>query len=165
MGAEQSALLVCTQTGKPENPLKLPNAEQYFQMYFDKMAEPRTGPVTEALLHLIANVPQQSLSEENENMYAKPLELGFGYQNDNLEEASDGKSEQETNVMSDESNSLDDSSDSDVSIEPISSHGNCNFKLIPLDLNPIDLLDIDDPKMQFQNEFVIRVGDLANEDS
>lgn len=57
MGAEQSALLACTETGKPEKPLRLYNSEQFFQLYFDGMPEPQTGPVTAALLHLIMNMP------------------------------------------------------------------------------------------------------------
>ncbi|XP_020810701.1 uncharacterized protein LOC110186007 [Drosophila serrata] len=57
MGAEQSALLVCTQTGRPEKFLELTNAEQFFRLYFDKMPKPKTGPVTEALLHLVNNLP------------------------------------------------------------------------------------------------------------
>lgn len=57
MGAEQSALLACTETGKPEKPLRLNNAEMFFQLYFDRMPEPQTGPITAALLHYIMNMP------------------------------------------------------------------------------------------------------------
>lgn len=58
MGAEQSARLVCTETGEAEKPLKLINSELFFRLYFDRMREPVTGPVTEALFHLVKNLPK-----------------------------------------------------------------------------------------------------------
>ncbi|KAH8352429.1 hypothetical protein KR084_004134 [Drosophila pseudotakahashii] len=58
MGAEQSAVLACTQTGIQEKPLELINSELFFRLYFEKMREPVTGPVTEALLHLVGNLPR-----------------------------------------------------------------------------------------------------------
>ncbi|KAH8323212.1 hypothetical protein KR067_000927 [Drosophila pandora] len=58
MGAEQSARLACTETGATEKPLRLINSELFFRLYFDKMREPVTGPVTEALLHLVKNLPK-----------------------------------------------------------------------------------------------------------
>ncbi|XP_037711226.1 uncharacterized protein LOC119548183 [Drosophila subpulchrella] len=56
MGAEQSAVLACTQTGIQEEPLKLVNSELFFRLYFEKMRKPVTGPVTEALLHLVEHL-------------------------------------------------------------------------------------------------------------
>ncbi|XP_017002895.2 uncharacterized protein [Drosophila takahashii] len=56
MGAEQSAVLACTQTGIQEKPLELINSELFFRLYFEKMRQPVTGPVTEALLHLVNNL-------------------------------------------------------------------------------------------------------------
>ncbi|XP_034475538.1 uncharacterized protein LOC117782627 isoform X2 [Drosophila innubila] len=85
MGAEQSALLVCTQTGKPEAPLRLRNAEQFFQHYFDKMAEPRTGPVTEALMHLILNGSENSLEGKELSCWTKLIEQDSGCDNYELE--------------------------------------------------------------------------------
>ncbi|XP_070141054.1 uncharacterized protein [Drosophila kikkawai] len=71
MGAEQSALLACTQTGKPENFLELTNAEQFFSLQFEKMPKPATGPVTEALLYLVENLP-----EAKDNLHLPPDENG-----------------------------------------------------------------------------------------
>jgi len=56
MGAEQSAVLACTQTGIQEEHLKLVNSELFFSSYFEKMRQPVTGPVTEALLHLVEHL-------------------------------------------------------------------------------------------------------------
>lgn len=56
MGAEQSALLACTQTGIHEDRLEMDNSKLFFQLYFDRMPQPVTGPVTEALLHLVDKV-------------------------------------------------------------------------------------------------------------
>ncbi|XP_036678580.3 uncharacterized protein [Drosophila suzukii] len=56
MGAEQSAVLACTQTGIQEEHLKLVNSELFFSSYFEKMRKPVTGPVTEALLHLVEHL-------------------------------------------------------------------------------------------------------------
>lgn len=49
--------MACTQTGEPEKFLELNNAEQFFRLHFEKMRKPVTGPVTEALLHLVKNLP------------------------------------------------------------------------------------------------------------
>ncbi|XP_030376857.1 uncharacterized protein LOC115625813 [Scaptodrosophila lebanonensis] len=66
MGAEQSALLACTETNESEPPLQMPNAELYFRgSYFDGLDRPQTGPVTEALLHLVGNV-QNAVQDKNE---------------------------------------------------------------------------------------------------
>ncbi|XP_043652004.1 uncharacterized protein LOC122619254 [Drosophila teissieri] len=56
MGAEQSALLACTQTGIHEEHMELVNSKLFFRLYFDAMPQPVTGPVTEALLHLVENL-------------------------------------------------------------------------------------------------------------
>ncbi|XP_017068163.1 uncharacterized protein LOC108105893 [Drosophila eugracilis] len=64
MGAEQSAVLACTQTGIPQKPLELPNSELFFRLYFDKMPEPKTGPVTEALLRLVEHLNQPNANAE-----------------------------------------------------------------------------------------------------
>ncbi|EDW57600.2 uncharacterized protein [Drosophila virilis] len=172
MGAEQSALLVCTQTGKPERPLRLQNAEQFFQLYFDKMPEPKTGPVTEALLHLIMHAPQQSLeSREQQASWASQQEPDSGYENDELETEETSEEEQDIDMVSEEE-IIDQLSDSDMSIESSSTiynmrnNDDSDFELIPLefvDLQPIDLLNIDDPQLEFEQEFIIRVADLNEE--
>ncbi|XP_064542121.1 uncharacterized protein LOC135431108 isoform X2 [Drosophila montana] len=171
MGAEQSALLVCTQTGKPERPLRLENAEQYFQLYFDKMPEPKTGPVTEALLHLIVNAPQQSLESREQANWACQQEPDSGYENDELETEETSEEEQDIDMVSEEE-MIDQLSDSDLSIESSSTiynmqnNDDSDFELIPLefvDLQPIDLLNIDDPQLEFEQEFIIRVADLNEE--
>ncbi|XP_022223318.2 uncharacterized protein LOC111074725 isoform X2 [Drosophila obscura] len=59
MGAEQSALLASTQFGQPEGTLELVNSELFFNLYFEKMPEPKTGPVTQALLRLVENMPEK----------------------------------------------------------------------------------------------------------
>ncbi|EDW77389.2 uncharacterized protein Dwil_GK18272 [Drosophila willistoni] len=85
MGAEQSALLACTQTGIPEIPLSLPNSELFFRLYFEKMSKPETGPITTALLHLIEHVdfrgPQMVAPEP-------ASDVDSGVENDDLERAS-----------------------------------------------------------------------------
>ncbi|XP_034669000.1 uncharacterized protein LOC117902044 [Drosophila subobscura] len=58
MGAEQSALSASTQTGQPEATLELVNSKLFFSNYFDKMPKPKTGPVTQALLRLVENMPK-----------------------------------------------------------------------------------------------------------
>ncbi|XP_070141056.1 uncharacterized protein [Drosophila kikkawai] len=77
MGAEQSALLACTQTGKPENFLELTNAEQFFSLQFEKMPKPATGPVTEALLYLVENLPEAKDNENGELEFSDGGESGF----------------------------------------------------------------------------------------
>ncbi|XP_033236483.1 uncharacterized protein [Drosophila pseudoobscura] len=59
MGAEQSALWASTQFGQHEETLELVNSELFFCSYFEKMAEPKTGPVTQALLRLVENMPKR----------------------------------------------------------------------------------------------------------
>ncbi|XP_017026246.1 uncharacterized protein [Drosophila kikkawai] len=79
MGAEQSALLACTQTGKPENFLELTNAEQFFSLQFEKMPKPATGPVTEALLYLVENLPEAkdiTLENAEQDLHLPPDENG-----------------------------------------------------------------------------------------
>ncbi|KAH8298238.1 hypothetical protein KR018_011438 [Drosophila ironensis] len=56
MGAEQSARLACTQTVEYEEPLPMNNSELFFRLHFESMPEPVTGPVTEALYHLVTNM-------------------------------------------------------------------------------------------------------------
>lgn len=110
MGAEQSASLVCTQTVEPEAPLKLHNAKQFFQLDFDKMTRPRTGPVTEALLYLILNGPKKS-PEEMRNSWSKLKEqCSSGYENDEPEvgESSDDGQGQKVDMISIKQEAVDD---------------------------------------------------------
>ncbi|XP_033236482.1 uncharacterized protein [Drosophila pseudoobscura] len=65
MGAEQSALWASTQFGQHEETLELVNSELFFCSYFEKMAEPKTGPVTQALLRLVENMPKRRESFVN----------------------------------------------------------------------------------------------------
>ncbi|XP_017058831.2 uncharacterized protein LOC108099680 [Drosophila ficusphila] len=86
MGAEQSASLACTQTGKQEEPLKLINSELFFRLYFDKMPLPVTGPVTESLYQLVESLNQTTVAndetqsnqeEDNNSMESEDSESGF----------------------------------------------------------------------------------------
>ncbi|KAH8395647.1 hypothetical protein KR222_005309 [Zaprionus bogoriensis] len=158
MGAEQSAVLACTETGKPETPLRLHNAEQFFQLYFERMAEPQTGPVTAALLHLIMNMPQSQGSDQDS-----------GYENEELEDSEEA-SDNEMEPME----GIDDLSDSGWSTTSTSTEGtsrrtddSSDFELNPIEfveLQPVDLLGVDDPMLECQQEFIIEVADLTTED-
>ncbi|KAM8715258.1 hypothetical protein ACLKA7_002328 [Drosophila subpalustris] len=165
MGAEQSALLVCTQTGKPETPLRLHNAEQFFQNYFDRMAEPRTGPVTEALLHLILNGHQHTLEEREENCWTELSEQDSGYENDELEgqemeETSDEELQQKIDMTFQKEESVD-LFNSDISIESTSNAVNPQIPMELVDTQPIGL---DDPKLEFHQELIKRVAGSSDEE-
>nr|NP_001246030.1 uncharacterized protein Dmel_CG43052 [Drosophila melanogaster]AFH03704.1 uncharacterized protein Dmel_CG43052 [Drosophila melanogaster] len=71
MGAEQSALLACTQTGIHEDRLEMDNSKLFFQLYFDRMPQPVTGPVTEALLHLVDKVNVAGANNADETQSIK----------------------------------------------------------------------------------------------
>uniref|UniRef100_A0A6P4EIH0 Uncharacterized protein LOC108042543 n=1 Tax=Drosophila rhopaloa TaxID=1041015 RepID=A0A6P4EIH0_DRORH len=113
MGAEQSALLVCTQTGKPEKPLELINSELFFRSYFENMPEPVTGPVTEALLHLVSN-----LHTTRRNVNAEDAQSV--HDEDDSEESESGFNSEysETSEMSSPFTSST-GTDSDFEIEPL----------------------------------------------
>ncbi|XP_016962099.1 uncharacterized protein LOC108032653 [Drosophila biarmipes] len=92
MGAEQSAVLACTQTGAQEEPLELVNSELFFRLYFEEIPEPVTGPVTQALLHLVEHLQTsratlnaqetQSIQSENDSS-----ECGFDSDFSDISEA------------------------------------------------------------------------------
>ncbi|XP_052850816.1 uncharacterized protein LOC128261261 [Drosophila gunungcola] len=107
MGAEQSALLVCTQTGKPEKPLELVNSELFFRLHFENMREPVTGPVTQALLHLAENLQRtrQNVNGDHNMDFNEESESGFN---------SDYSEECEVSSLT-----LSTGTDSDVEIEPL----------------------------------------------
>ncbi|TDG43452.1 hypothetical protein AWZ03_010129 [Drosophila navojoa] len=168
MGAEQSALLACTQTGKPENPLKLENSEQFFQLYFDRMPEPKTGPVTEALLHLITNAPHPNLGFRERANWANQQEQDSGFENDELEmEESSEAYEEEPDIdmiSEEEERTVDQLSESGMSMASSSTcydeHNNYenDIEIIPLefvDRQPFKSIDIDVPQPQIENEFII----------
>ncbi|EDV57938.1 uncharacterized protein LOC6540661 [Drosophila erecta] len=71
MGAEQSALLACTQTGIHEQHMELVNSKLFFGLYFDKMPQPVTGPVTKALLHLVDNLRTAGIINADETLSIK----------------------------------------------------------------------------------------------
>ncbi|XP_017853951.1 uncharacterized protein LOC108607571 [Drosophila busckii] len=156
MGAEQSAILVCTQTGKPEPALKLTNSEQFFQLYFDKIVEntlaPKTGPVTEALLHLIRNMPQQPLANNEQLEHnSEPIEQDSGFENDEHD------ADTTPPLASEEF------SDSDISTSTIYNNDESEFELIQLefmDFEPLDLYCLADPNLALEQEFIIRVPEL-----
>ncbi|XP_017097237.2 uncharacterized protein [Drosophila bipectinata] len=105
MGAEQSARLVCTETAETEKPLKLINSELFFRLYFEKMPQPVTGPVTEALLHLVKNL------HDNGELFIEEVEVPQG-------EVDRMDSDTESGFNSDSTISVGDY-DEDVGIEPI----------------------------------------------
>ncbi|EDW51743.1 uncharacterized protein LOC6611265 [Drosophila sechellia] len=103
MGAEQSALLACTQTSIHEDRVEMVNSKLFFQLYFDRMPQPVTGPVTEALLHLVKKVNAAGAINADENQSTMD-ECNSG-ESDTISELSD-RSEVST-------------ASSDVKIEPI----------------------------------------------
>ncbi|EDW03632.1 uncharacterized protein LOC6562774 [Drosophila grimshawi] len=157
MGAEQSAFLACTQTGKHEEPVKMSNSEKFFQLYFEKMPDPHTGPVTEALLHLISHMQQQNLEEQ---------EKYTGYEHDEFDDG-----ELDIDMMSEEEIAVDPLSDTDISIESSSTLYNLHnedsdFEIIPLefvDLQPIEYPNTEDLEIEWEQDFVINVADLSEE--
>ncbi|EDW11865.2 uncharacterized protein LOC6576433 isoform X2 [Drosophila mojavensis] len=176
MGAEQSALLACTQTGKPESPLNLENSKQFFQLYFDRMPEPKTGPVTEALLHLIMNAPHPNLEFRERANWANQQEQDSGYENDELEmeESSEAdEEEQDIDMISvEEEQTVDQLSESGMSTASSSTTydnrniDESNVQLIPLEfvnLQPFESPNIDDPQLEFEKEFIISIADLNEE--
>ncbi|XP_017859262.1 PREDICTED: uncharacterized protein LOC108611248 [Drosophila arizonae] len=176
MGAEQSALLACTQTGKPESPLNLENSKQFFQLYFDRMPEPKTGPVTEALLHLIKNAPRPNLEFGERANWANQQEQDSGYENDELEMEESSETDEEKPdidmISEEEEQTVDQLSESGMSTASSSTtydnHNidESNVELIPLEfvnLQPFESLNIDDPQLEFEREFIISIADMNEE--
>ncbi|XP_033159699.1 uncharacterized protein LOC117140730 [Drosophila mauritiana] len=88
MGAEQSALVACTQRGIHEDRVEMVNSKLFFQLYFDRMPQPVTGPVTEALLHLVKKVNVAGAINADENQSIKD-EFNSG-ESDTISELSNG---------------------------------------------------------------------------
>lgn len=95
---------------------------------------------------------------------------------DDMEERTDDEEddEMEQDTVSEQADYADDvSSESGLSLESTSTksipndNNSSDFELIPIEfveLQPIDLQDMDDSEMEFEQEFIIQVADLTTED-
>lgn len=93
-----------------------------------------------------------------------------------MEEGSDdGENDEiDEDTVSEQADYADDvSSESGLSIESTSTksipndNNSSDFELIPIEfveLQPIDLQDMDDSEMEFEQEFIIQVADFTTED-
>lgn len=127
------------------------------------------------------NVIQSSESYANSTVesrerasWANQQEQDSGYENDEPETEEPSEEELDIDMVSEEE-TVDQLSDTEMSIESNSTIYNNNddgdnndsdFELIPLefvDLQPIESLNMEDPQLEFEKEFIIKVADLNEE--